>query len=190
MFLRIIGSRAIHKIPGNPSLSLEEINTILCKKQTFQNVSGLKNIKRIDSCSLESNNPFEDYSFAKVIKGNAFLGVTDGHWAADTAQLVSYALPYYLDKFQQPLKEQDFISCFENLDKDILSLPWKALKEMHDSVDLLSKVSNEEKLRCLVESMPAFTGACALTAHISASELFVAHAGDWYICCLIQVVQY
>jgi pyruvate dehydrogenase phosphatase len=176
--LRLIGKRAIHKITGNPSLSIDEINKILRKKESFQTVSTLKSIKRIDSCSVECNDPFEDCSFAKVVKGNAFLGVTDGHWAPDTSKLVSYALPYYMDKFQLPIQKENFISCYEMLDKDILSLPWKALKQMGGSLNDLKKVSNEEKLRCLVESMPAFSGACAISAHISSNELFVAHAGD------------
>ncbi|KAJ3271519.1 Pyruvate dehyrogenase phosphatase catalytic subunit [Terramyces sp. JEL0728] len=177
-----LSKRFIHGPPGNSKLSKEQIDQILkSQEKSFKVGTAFESqIHRIDSNTLASNNPTEDCQFQTILKDNSVaLGVIDGHWTNHCANLVSYALPHYIEKYLNEDKMLITLSkAFQSLDNALLSLPWQALPELSNSPEEIKNVDPEKKKQAIVQSLPAFSGACALTSYVNGDNLYVAHAGD------------
>ncbi|KAJ3315924.1 Pyruvate dehyrogenase phosphatase catalytic subunit [Boothiomyces sp. JEL0838] len=174
--------RLIHGPPGNPKLSTEQIDSILKSQEKSFKVSNDPNsqIHRIDSNTLASNSPSEDAQFQTILKNNAVaVGVIDGHWSNHCANLVSYALPHYIEKYLDEDKRKITLAkAFESLDNALLALPFKALPELSNSPEEIMAIDPEKKKQAIIHSLPTFSGACALTSYVSGDDLYVTHAGD------------
>lgn len=189
---------------GTPNLSSIEISKILQKNQKSlkirSNVSDAKDILRIDSSSVGSNVNNEDSWFQRILDPDeaVFLGVLDGisyllvlvypsflgHWDADCSRHASIALPNYLQKIRslsqnKSLEKADLVQAFLQLDRDILRLPWRLVKDLDSmSIPDIKSLDKETRWEVLRKAMPAFTGSCALVTHIKDSQIHIAHAGD------------
>jgi pyruvate dehydrogenase phosphatase len=144
---------------------------------SFENSS----IARIDCSAVGANQPIEDAHFQTILKnGSVCIGVLDGHWTSDCSRLSAYALPLYIEKY---LQETNIKGClkdaFKGFDADLMRLPWKALSELSErSIHEIEALDPKRKLQALVQSIPAFSGSCAIVAKIYNTDFFVAHAGD------------
>ncbi|KAJ3325175.1 hypothetical protein HDV06_004965 [Boothiomyces sp. JEL0866] len=176
--------RLIHGPPGNAKLTIEQIDSILKSQEKSFKVANdpTTQIHRIDSNSLASNTPSEDAQFQTILKDNSVaVGVIDGHWSNHCANLVSYALPHYIEKFlEEDKRKMTLAKAFESLDNALMALPFKALPELSNTPGEIINVDPEKKKEAIIHSLPTFSGACALASYINGDDLYVAHAGDWY----------
>lgn len=171
-------SHSYHKPPGNPSLTVGEINRTLRKDQISFQFKSNALLNRIDISSMPSNNPSEDRIFYAPMSDDLLLGVVDGHWSGDTSEYVSKALPEYFLKSQGSDLATKLIDTFERLDKDITSTPWRVLPELNGSLQSIKDLPESTKVRALAASQIAFSGCCALAVHISGSKVHIANTGD------------
>jgi pyruvate dehydrogenase phosphatase len=165
-----------HRPPGNPHVPPGKINELLRQFESSWMVAD-SCIARIDSSTLGANQPSEDTHFQTILKNQSIcVGVMDGHWTADCSRLISYALPLYIEKH---ITSKNYLKhAFEDLDRDVLRLPWKAIPELSGSVEAIESMDPKKKLQALVQSLPAFAGSCAVVTNIIDRDLIVAHAGD------------
>ena len=180
MWLTKITSRKYyHKPPGNPNLSTIKVSELLRKTEASWKYPN-SILHRVDVSSCAANQPMEDAHFQTILNnGSACFGILDGHWTNDCSKLVAYALPRYIEKYIKDANIKTSLKeAFEQLDKDILGLPWKSLPTLSNSLKEIESLDPKQKLQTLLQCLPTFSGSCAITANLYQNDLFIAHAGD------------